>query len=117
MEGSEIMDVSAEQFDKFLKLLELLSVQKYTLTGAADWQILQIVGGGLIGLLFVFMAAMWADIKSTVKGNRTEWISSLKDHVIEQKNDFDEVWTEIRRCQDNCCDFGGRRKEDHHHQT
>lgn len=106
------MELTPGQVEHLLRLLETIANRKYTLTGAADWQILQVVGGGLVALLFAFIAVMWADIKGTIKSNKQDSLEMMRYHEREQEKDFEAIRAEIRRCQTRCQDFGGRREID-----
>jgi hypothetical protein len=103
--------MTPEQFERLIKLIEKMSSPSYTITGAQDWPILVVVGA----ILLAAIALMWADLKSLIKDNKIEWKDQLTAHVKENTNDLDDTWEEIRRCQANCCDFGGRRRSDAKH--
>ena len=71
----------------------LTAKQPYTLTGAQDWGMLLALFGVIVFLLAIIIAMigfMWTS-------------SSTK-----QEKDVDDIWTEIKRCQDHCCEFGRR---------
>lgn len=86
-------DIETQQLiaaiEKLGKGIQTAATQRYTLTGAADWPILVIAAGVVLGLL----AIMWADLKTTIKDHRGEWRQELKAEA-------DLIWAEIRRLQD-----------------
>ena len=93
--------MTPEQFARLLEMLDkhLQRSEHYTLTGAADWPILAVIGGLLIGVI----GCMWRDIRTTVKEIRTEWKADLDKHEIEAGKQFDHAWAALRDCQGDCC--------------
>ena len=82
--------MSPEQVQQIIAALkDIASGPKgYTLTGAADWPLLVIVGAGLV----VLLGMMWADLRANIKDNRTEW-----------KSEVNTIWAAMKDCQDDCC--------------
>ena len=74
-----------------LKEISIGTTKSYTLTGAADWPLLVIVGGTVVALI----CFMWADLRASIRDGRTEW-----------KTEIDRVWQAMRECQDDCCPRG-----------
>jgi hypothetical protein len=91
--------MSPDQFVQLLTVINRLTGQQYTITGAADWPILAAIGG----ILLLAIAAMWADLKATIKEYRTEWRSELSAVKSENDKDHDIIWDAIRDCQNDCC--------------
>ena len=67
---------------KLAEGLEHSSLTKYTITGAADWPILLVVGGLVVGMI----SFMWVDLKST-----------FTEHKKDNKGELDLVWAELRK--------------------
>lgn len=88
--------MSPEQFNIFMSLLERLANRSYTLTDAADWPVLIVVGTALVGLI----CFMWLDLRSVVKDNK-----------IEAKKDIETLWNALRTCQNNGCPNGRNGRE------
>jgi hypothetical protein len=80
--------MTADQFNLLLAALARLTEKPYTLTGAADWPILMVVGGALIAVI----SFMWVDLRSKIDGNKTD---NEKSH--------DTLWLALRDCQHDCC--------------
>ena len=79
------------QINKIVSALEKIASAPsavYTITGAADWPLLVVLGGAVVALI----CFMWADLRSTMKENRTD-----------AKTDIDTLWKAMRECQDDCC--------------
>ena len=76
-----------DQFKELMVMLKLLASPDFTITSAKDWPILLVLGSVLLGAI----GAMWMDLKS-----------SLKDNKREREKAIDDVWEEIRRCQEHC---------------
>lgn len=85
--------MTPEQIQQLIVALKEIATgpKSYTLTGAADWPLLVIVGGAVVALI----CFMWADLRSSIKDGRTEW-----------KTEVDRVWQAMRECQDDCCPRG-----------
>ena len=96
--------MTPEQFTQLLSLLKELASKTYTITGAADWPILAIVGGGLVSVI----AFMWVDLRSVIKDNRSEWRQELEKQKSDNDKAHDLLWDAHRDCQHECCP---RRKE------
>jgi hypothetical protein len=107
--------MTAEQFAKLLEVLsKLAEKQHYTITGAADWPILVVVGGGCLAMLMAAIGCMWADLRSWIKEGREEWRGEIKEHKAENERDqkeykaenerdHDLIWAAMRDCQGDCC--------------
>ena len=78
---------------------ELSVRQQYTLTGAADWPILIVIGGILISLA----AFMWVDLKSTIREHRGELREELTKHINDDERDHEKIWKAFGDCQSDCC--------------
>jgi len=100
--------MTPEQFSQLLDILNKISTnQPYTITGAADWPILVVVGGALIGII-VFM---WMDLRASIKDGRVDWRDALKKHEDENEKSFDMIWQAHRDCQADCCPRGNGGKK------
>lgn len=120
------MNVTSQQVDKLIEIGTSMLHRKYTLTGAADWQMLYIIGGAVIALLVYIWykndksnAAVCHKMDSiqnvlTTLGSslRVEWRSDLEKHEQHAKEEINILWKEIHDCQDTCCPRGGRRSYD-----
>lgn len=91
--------MTPEQFQKLLELIERLISKQYTITGAADWPIIVVLGGGLVALIVY----MWIDLRSVVKDNRADWRSELAEHKQANEKEFDLLWKAQHDCQSECC--------------
>lgn len=91
--------MTPEQFAQLMALLEKLADRQYTITGAADWEILIIV----MGVLASLVGFMWMDLRTTIKDNRGEWREELDRHKHESEKAVEQVWTAIKDCQGDCC--------------
>lgn len=80
--------MTPDQFKELLQVLERIASKQYTITGAADWPILLVLGGLLVSVL----GFMWHDLRG-----------QLKDHKDDNEKDIDLLWEEHRRCQKECC--------------
>jgi len=80
--------MTPEQFAQLLQALEKIATKPYTLTGAADWPLLLVLGGMLIGVI----GAMWHDLRS-----------QLGEHKKDNEKDIDTLFEVQRRCQEECC--------------
>lgn len=88
--------MNTEQFAQLLQALEKIATKTYTLTGAADWPLLLVIGGLLVAVL----GAMWHDLRT-----------QLSVHKQDNEKDIDTIFEIQRRCQDECCP---RRVSGHH---
>ena len=91
--------MTPDQFARLLDLLEKMAAHQYTLTNASDWPLLVWMGGFLITAL----AAMWIDLKATIKEHRSEWRVELDKHKLESEKAVEQVWTAMKDCQGDCC--------------
>lgn len=89
--------MTPEQFGQLL--LALKSSNVYTLTGAADWRIAEV----LVGVLFVLIGGMWTDMRGLIKIGRSEWKEQLAEHVAENKEADQRIWDAVHDCQGDCC--------------
>lgn len=80
--------MTPDQFRELLQVLERIASKQYTITGAADWPILLVLGGLLVSVL----GFMWHDLRG-----------QLRDHKDDNEKDIDLIWEQQRRCQDKCC--------------
>lgn len=80
--------MTPDQFKELLQVLERIASKQYTITGAADWPILLVLGGLLVSVL----GFMWHDLRG-----------QLKDHKDDNEKDIDLLWDQQRRCQEACC--------------
>jgi hypothetical protein len=80
--------MTPDQFNQLLQVLERIASKQYTITGAADWPILLVLGGLLVSVL----GFMWHDLRG-----------QLKDHKDDNEKDIDLIWEQQRRCQEDCC--------------
>ena len=95
--------MSQEQIDALIRALSgissSLSKRDYTITGAADWPILLILGGLILSLV----AFMWRDLRTVWNDSRTDWREKILEHKIENDKNFDLIWAAHRDCQNDCC--------------
>jgi heme/copper-type cytochrome/quinol oxidase subunit 2 len=87
--------MTPEQWNELIIVFRALATPKYTLTGAQDWPMLIALFAVIVfmlGVIITMIAFMWKNTDS--KNNAA----------------FDDVWTELRRCQDHCCPLGQRKK-------
>lgn len=85
--------MNAEQVNQLLNLLAKIAEniskpQPYTITGAADWPLLLVLGFVLVGLI----GWMWKDLKDAMRENKAERTKAI-----------DDIWNEMERCQHECC--------------
>lgn len=101
---------SQEQFTQLLAALKGMGPQQYTITGAADWPMLLVIGGMLVGAV----AMMWADLRSKLSTHQTDLraeLADLKTTNAKEHDDMkkantksnDDIWAAMRDCQDDCC--------------
>ena len=85
--------MTPEQIQEIIAALKAIASgpKGYTLTGAADWPLLIIVGAGLV----VLLGMMWADLRANIRDNRSEW-----------KGEATTIWAAMKDCQDDCCPRG-----------
>ena len=100
--------MNPEQVEKLLSTLDAIAKgiampNQYTITGAADWQILVTLGGALGTILLAAIAFMWVDLRSVVKDNRGEWKEALDKHKIEADREAGMLWNAMRDCKADCC--------------
>ena len=91
--------MTPDQVAQLLAMLEKMASRSYTITGAADWQILVVIGA----VLMAAIGLMWNDLKVTIKDNRSDWKEELRCHKDEGAKDIDTLWEAIRSCQSDCC--------------
>ena len=90
------------QLDRVAAALEKIATKAsatYTLTGAADWEILAVMGGAL----FVVIGLMWTDLRTNIKDNKAEWQRAIKEHKEETEKQNQILWDAMRHCQGECC--------------
>jgi len=80
----------------------LSTTKSYTITGAADWPILYVVGGGFAALAL----AAWYDLRSLVMKNQADGKSDLIAHKAENKDEHKAIWDAMKDCQSDCCPRG-----------
>lgn len=79
-----------DQFMELIKIFEKISNKSFTITSAADWPIVAILGG-TIAALVVFM---WKDLRTTVTDSIKELSTELKEHKNEFNTKIKELKTE-----------------------
>lgn len=87
------------QFRVLVALLEKLLNRQFTLTSAADWPLLVVVGTALVGLI-VFM---WVDLRTIVKDNRQDAMKEISDVKVHAEKEIDDLWRAMKDCQNECC--------------
>lgn len=97
------MELTPEQIKMLLDVLNKiaanLSDKNYTITGAADWPILLVLGG----LILSMVAFMWRDLRSVLKESKEDWREKLAEHKVENEKNFDLIWAAHRDCERECC--------------
>ena len=91
-----------------MEVLKKLADKQYTISGAADWDMLLAIGG----LLMLAIAAMWADLRSKLTEQRNMATSDIHEFKATNKGEHDTIWEAMRACQDDCCP---RRKDRRDH--
>lgn len=96
--------MNPQQIEELLKLLGriadgLSKQQMYTLTGAADWPILLVVGGVMLGMI----GFMWRDLGNKIESHRKDWKEALAAHIALDDKDHQLLWKAHRECQEDCC--------------
>lgn len=94
--------MNVNQFSQLLTLLNQLVSNKYTITGAADWPILVIVGGSLIGVLIALIGMMWSDLRTTMKDHKGDWQVALTKHEIADSKELEKLWSAMQHYQEEC---------------
>ena len=103
--------MTPEQTAKLIELLskiaDALSTPKpYTITGAADWPVLLVVGAILaimFGLIGGLIRLMWSDLKLSMRDNRSEWKEADASAQLREEKEHDLLWSALRDCQGDCC--------------
>ncbi len=95
--------MTPEQFNALINVLgklqsELAAQGKYTITGAADWPLLTVVGGAVVALV-VFM---WLDLKAAIKEGRNEWKAELAKEVNLLWSETRKIREEHKECYEKC---------------
>lgn len=91
--------VTSEQIQLIISVLTKIADKPYAITGASDWPILVVVGGGALGLI----GLMWRDLKAAIRDYREEWRGELRAHKEENEKAIDVLWQAHRDCQNDCC--------------
>jgi len=91
--------MTAEQFGQLMKLIDKIASNQFTITGAADWPILVVIGG----ILLTMLMTMWIDLKGSIKEHRGEWRESLKEHQAEDEKEIQLLWDAMKDCKRECC--------------
>lgn len=91
--------MTQDQIVELLTLLEKIATRPYTITGAADWQILVVISG----VLACVIGLMWTDLKATIKENKSDWKEELRTHKEEGDKNINNLWDAMRKCQSDCC--------------
>jgi hypothetical protein len=60
--------MTPDQFNQLLQVLERIASKQYTITGAADWPILLVLGGLLVSVL----GFMWHDLRGQLKDHKDD---------------------------------------------
>lgn len=90
------------QFTQLLGALGAIAANSkgvYTLVGAADFPILVLLLGTLMG----FVNYVWRDLRSEIRGRRAEDLDKCKDCKAERTKATDDLWQAMKDCQDDCC--------------
>lgn len=90
------MNMTPEQFTQ---LLSAIADRPYTLTGAADWPLLVVLGIGYAGLVGV----MWHDLKQAFRDGRTEAQICLEQYRKDHAKEHERIELAMRECQEECC--------------
>jgi len=95
--------MTPEQIQQIIAALrDIATMKPYTITGAADWPLLLVVGGILVAVL----GAMWVDLRSTMREGRCEWQKAVNEHGDELDKQVSILWQSMRDCQADCCPRG-----------
>ena len=109
-----------EQFEQLLLLLAKIANFQYTLTDAADWPLLVALAGVIticLGSIIGLLVYIHKDLKMTIKESRCEWKNALSKEIEDRKeavqicldgwkDEKDNLWTEMEKCQSDCCPRG-----------
>lgn len=100
------MEITPAQFEQLIHALQSLAEtpSTYTITGAADWPMLLVIGG----LLLSAIAMMWADLRSKLSNNKSDIDKEISELKANNTRSHDLIWEAMRNCQEDCCP---RRKE------
>lgn len=95
--------MTPEQIKMLLEVLNKIAVNlnrgDYTITGAADWPILLVLGG----MILAMVAFMWRDLRSVLRESKEDWRDKLHEHKSDNEKNFDLLWAAHRDCQSECC--------------
>lgn len=113
-----------EQFEQLILLLAKIANFQYTLTDAADWPLLVALAGVIalcLGSIIGLLVYIHKDLKLTIKEKAGEWKEGLDKEEKERKEavqlcwdgwreEKDNLWTEMEKCQADCCPRGNGNK-------
>ena len=71
---------------------------KYTITGAADWPLVTVLGGAIVALVIF----MWLALKATIKDGRHEWKAELEKEVGMLWREARQIREEHKKCYEKC---------------
>lgn len=96
------------QMAALIAVLKEIAVERpYTITGAADWGMLLVVGG----LLVAAVGAMWLDLKNTITNQKIDSTKENERLRTELNERIDTLWKAHEDCQRDCCPRGKTRPE------
>lgn len=93
-----------EQFDEIIHIAESISQSikamphTHPITASSDWPLLASMGGIIVALILF----IWNDLKTMIRENDKAIARSIDRETSNRKEQNNEIWAEIRRCQENC---------------
>lgn len=98
--GQETTQLLVEAINNLGAAIEKGVAESYTITGAADWPIIVVLGGVVIALI----GFMWVDLKATMKDNRNEWKVDLSKETGLLWSESRAIRKEMKECKEKCCE-------------
>lgn len=86
-----------QQFIQLIALLEKVINKQFTITGAADWPLLVVLGGLIATLVSTLVCLMWRDLKGSISSLKMDFKEELKAYKEDNDKSHDIIWAEIKR--------------------
>jgi hypothetical protein len=90
------------QFTIMIEILRKIADRQFTISGAADWPLLVALATIICAIIVGGGSLFWRDVKSNIR----EVKDALEKMSRCDKAARDELWEEIKACQDECCPRG-----------